>query len=113
MTSTARILSLGEPISPISIVGIDEPLLLPRLFLPLEFSSRLILIIGIQSSSGPSPPLLPSGQGSVPPAPLHVLRPEASPAGRDSTVPPASRTLAATLPSSPALSRIRLPGRSS
>src|ERR1035441_955627 len=61
--------------SPISIVGIDGPPP-PRLLFPLEFSSRLILIIGIQSSSGPSPLPLPSAQDSAPPAPLHVLRPE-------------------------------------
>src|SRR4029077_5361220 len=96
--------------SPISIVGIDGPPP-PRLLFPLEFSSRLILIIEIQSSSGPSRLPLPFGRDSAPPVPLRVLRPAASPAGTDSTIPPASRTLAATLPPGPALSTTRPPGR--
>src|SRR5579863_10074713 len=79
------------------MVGIEGPLLPPRLFLPLEFSSRLILIIESQSSSGPSPPLLPSGQDSAPPVPPRVLRPAALPAETDSTTPPAWRPPAAPL----------------
>src|SRR5580704_3875794 len=97
--------------SPISIEGIDGPPPPPRLPFPLEFSSRLILIIGIQSSSGPSPPPLPSGRRSAPPVPPRVLPWAASPAGTDSTTPPASRIPAATLPPARALSTNRPPDR--
>src|ERR1700733_10834719 len=89
--------------SPISIVGIDGTLLPPRLFFPLEDSSRLILIIGIQSSSKPSPPLPPAGPRSAPPVP-HPDRPPAAPLSEtDSTIQPASKIPAATLPLIPAL----------
>src|SRR5438270_14076921 len=113
MTSTTSTLSLGDPTSPISIVGIDGPPPLPRLPFPLLVSSRLILIIGIQSSSGPSPPPLPSVRGSAPPVPPRVPRSAVLPAGTDSTTPPASRIPAAALPSIPALSTLHLQGRSS
>src|SRR5579862_2844093 len=94
--------NLGEPMSPISIAGIVGKAAPPaRLFFPLDDSSRLILIIGIQSSSKPSPPLPPAGQDFAPPAPLRAHPPAAQPAGMDSAIPPASKTPAAKLPSSP------------
>src|ERR1700753_2255621 len=108
-----RIFSLGDPISPISIEGIDGPPPPARLPLLLAVSSKLILIIGIQSSSGPSPPPPPSVRGSVPPAPPRVHRPAAERAGTDSAIPPASRTPAVTPPSGRALSTNRPPDKSS
>src|SRR5260370_41044872 len=72
---TTKTFSLGDPISPSSIEGIDGTP--ARLFLPFAVSSRLILIIGIQSSSGPSPPPRPSGQDSAPLTPLLGLPPAA------------------------------------
>src|ERR1700688_2485683 len=96
------------------MVGSAGALLPPaRLFFPFAVSSRLILIIGIQSSSKPNPPLLPVGPHSAPPVRLRGPPLGVPLAGMDSTIRPAWKIPAVMLPPDPALSLIRRPDKSS
>src|ERR1700722_14640387 len=89
--------------SPNSIVGIVGALLPPaRLFFPFDDSSKLILIIRIQSSSKPSPRLRLVGPDSAPPTRLLGRLSAEPPAEMDSKIPPARKPFAAVLPPPPA-----------